>query len=530
MASYDTIVIGGGHNGLVCGAYLARAGLRVCVLERREILGGAAVTEEMWDGYRVNTASHMMGLMQPRIILDLDLPGFGFEVLKPPPTVHLLENGNYVTLWPDPAQLAAEIARFSQTDAAQYPKFVEHLRRLGPVFRKMLWEIPPNPGDFSISGLTRTIGFGLRNLGLLRHFHEVADLMTMSAYDYLSRWFDAEETKVILGYYPAAGSGQSVSIHTPGTAFFLVRSHIRDNTTAAGGTGLVRGGMGQISEAIARSGRRFGMETRVGAEVARVRVEGGKARGVVLTSGEEISARAVVTNAAVQHLVADLLDAHDVPQDYAREIATLHRQSTAFKVHIATSQLPRFHACNGHAPEAGPAQFTVAPSVDYLERAYADMRSGQMSHRPFLTVQIPTIVDPSLAPEGKHILSIYGGHLPPLSNGNAAAQIKAKVVKVTEETLAEHATLAPGWIEHSQVMLAQDYEDVFGLPGGNPHHLNLALDQMFFRRPARGFADYTTPVESLFLCGASAHPGGGVSGVPGFNAARVVGRKLGKRI
>jgi len=530
MTDPDAVIIGGGHNGLVCGAYLARAGVRVSVLERRKILGGAAVTEEIWDGYRVNTAAHMMGLLQPKVILDLELARFGFEVIKPPPTVHLLENGASATLWPEPDRMAQEIARFSCQDAGRYVDYIAHLAALGPFFRRMLWEIPPDPSDLSLRGLMGKIGFGMRNMGLLRRFHDVSDLLTMSAHDYLSRWFEAEETKTILGYYPAAGSGQSVSIHTPGTAFFLIRGHIRDNTTPAGGTGLVRGGMGQVSDAIAASGRRFGMQIRTGAEVARVLVEDGVAKGVVLTSGEEIRARAVIANAAVQHLAGTLLDDAELPADYARSIRGLHGQSTAFKVHIGTSNLPRFRVCNGTAPEAGPAQFTVAPSVGYLERAYAEMRAGAISRRPFLTVQIPTVADPALAPEGRHILSIYGGHVPALTDAGNAAQTRARVLQTVEDTLAEHAALTPGWIEHSQVMLAQDYEEVFGLPGGNPQHFNLALDQMFFKRPARRFADYRTPVRGLYLCGASAHPGGGVSGVPGHNAARVVGKALGKRV
>ncbi|MCZ4351780.1 NAD(P)/FAD-dependent oxidoreductase [Roseovarius aestuarii] len=529
MVAYDAVIVGGGHNGLVCGAYLSKAGRRVCVLERRAILGGASVTEEVWDGYRVNTAAHMLGLLQPRVILDLELADFGYEVITPPPTVHILENGSSVTVWRETERVAAELARFSQKDAARYPEYIAHINSLGPIIRKLLWEIPPDPADLSIRGLVSKLGFAARNLGLLRRFHDISDLLTMSAYDYLSRWFESEQAMVILGYYPSAGSGQRVSIHTAGTAFFLTRGQMRENNTQAGGTGLVRGGMGRICEAIVASASRYGMETRTNAVVEKVNIDNGRATGVTLQGGEVINARTVIANASIQSVVSDLVGAEHLPADYSRAVQGLNQQSSAFKMHVATSSPPVFHTPDSPADANSPhVQYTIAPSVAYLERAYNELNSGQMSARPFLTVQIPTLADPSLAPPGKHLLSIYGGHVPVPDDMNGLAQVREKIIRTVEETIADHATITPGWIEHSQVMLPQDYEDIFGLPGGCPHHFNLALDQMFFRRPVAKFADYTTPVTGLFLCSASAHPGGGVSGVPGFNASRVVQKALRK--
>ena len=527
---YDAVIVGGGHNGLVCGAYLAKMGKKVCVLEKRPMLGGAAATEEIWDGYRVNTASHMMGLLQPRIILDLELTKFGFEVIAPPPSIHLLEGGRAATLWGDPEKMALEIAQFSKNDAKNYIEYWAHLASLGPIFEKLLWEIPFDPADFTLSGLLTKMRFTARNIVMVRKFSHVAELMTMSAHDYLSRWFEAEETKVMLGYYPAAGSGQSVSINTPGTAYFLIRSHIRNNKTKAGGTGLVKGGMARICDAIVESGKRFGLETRVNAAVRCIEVEGGRASGVVLMDGTKIKARCIIANAAIQHVVANLVPHGCLPESYVKTISGLHSQSTAFKVHIATSKPPIFSASAKMKKNSldTPVQYVVAPNLSYLEEAFLEMKQGEISKRPFMTVQIPTLVDPSLAPKGQHILSIYGGHVPKISDDNELPQIRSRVLQLVESTLAAHAKLEQNWIDRSHVMLANDYESQFGLPGGNPHHYDLALDQMFFSRPAHKYSDYSSPLKGLFLCGASAHPGGAVTGVPGYNAAKVVASALRK--
>jgi len=528
--SYDAIIIGAGHNGLVCGSYLARAGLKVCVLERRDIVGGASVSEGLWPGYLVNTAAHMLGLLQPRIILDLELQKFGYEVITPPPTVHLIEDAGPIVLWTETERLCAEIARFSPKDAEAYPRFCAHLAKLGPVFRKLLWEIPFDPSSLRLGNIRDMLGFAWRNRGMVGPFHEVVDLLTMSAGDYLDRWFESDAMKVILGYYPAAGSGLSVDLNTPGTAYFLLRGNLRDNSTAAGGTGLARGGMGAVTQAISRSGARFGMETRTGAEVVKVLVERGKACGVVLKDGTEIRARTVIANASVQHTFLELVEPGEVPDTFLSEIRGLKSQSTSFKVHVALKELPHYPGLEAAGGGTGaPVQIVVAPSLNYLADAYRDMRNGTVARRPFLTVQTPTLVDPSLAPEGCHLLSIYGGHVP---GPNVLAHNAALKDVVYDNTMASIRDFAPAFkaeVLHREVMLATDFERIFGLPGGNPHHSDLSLSQVFFRRPAKHYAGYRAPVDGLFLCGASAHPGGAVTGVPGFNAARVVLREFGRR-
>ncbi|BCP52167.1 oxidoreductase [Kaistia sp. 32K] len=527
---YDVVIVGAGHNGLVCGAYLAKAGLKVCVLERRGQVGGACVTEEVWPGYKVSTAAHMLGLLQPRVILDLELQKFGYEVLTTPPIVQPIEGVGPVVLWRETDRLVKQFARFSQKDAAAYPEYIAHLARLGPVFRQLMWEIPFDPSRLTVGNLRDAALFAWRNKGLVGRFHEVADLLTMSAYDYLSRWFESDAVKAILGYYPAGGSGQSVGFHTEGTAYFLLRGYLRDNNTAAGGTGLVRGGMGTVSDAIARSGARFGMETRVDAEVARILVRDGKAEGVVLANGEEIRARLVVSNASARHTFLNLVDEAALSDEFLGGIRSFGGRATAFKVHLAVTELPKWDGieASGFGP-GDPSQVTIAPSVAYLEQAFADLQAGVPSRRPYLTVQAPSVVDPSLAPAGHHLMSIYGGHIPTGPGADQGEDTKEAVLNRVLETIR---IFAPGWSGaylHKQVMLAADYEAAFGLPGGNPHHADLTLSQLFFRRPAPRFSDHSTPVRDLYLSSASNHPGGGVTGIPGYNAARVVLKRLGRK-
>ena len=526
---YDVVIVGAGHNGLVCGTYLAKAGLKVCVVERRSLVGGACATEEVWPGYRVSTAAHMLGLLQPRVILDLELQKFGYEVLQTPPVVQPIEGAGPVVLWKETERLAKQFARFSPKDAAAYPRYLEHLARVGPIFRQLMWEIPFDPSEVGPKNLAAMAGFAWRNRGFVGRFHEVTDLLTMSAADYLGRWFESDAVMAILGYYPAGGSGQSVSFRTEGTAYFLLRGQLRENNTAAGGTGLVRGGMGTVSEAIRQSGARFGMQTRLNADVVRILIKDGAAEGVVLANGEEIRADTVISNAAARHTLLNLVDRKELPHEFRQKLRSFGGQATAFKVHLAVKDLPRLDGieASGFGP-GDPSQITIAPSVAWLEEAYADLQAGIASRRPYLTVQAPSVVDPTLAPEGCHLLSIYGGHIP---SGPGADHGEATKDAVTARVIDTIRQFAPSWSGdylHRHVMLSADYEEQFGLPGGNPHHADLRLSQLFFRRPVTGFADHTTPVRDLFLCSASNHPGGGVTGVPGYNAARVVLAKRGR--
>ncbi len=527
---YDAVIVGAGHNGLVCGAYLAKAGLSVCVLERRPLIGGACVTEEVWPGYRVSTAAHQMGLLQPKVILDLELAKFGFEVLTPPPVFQPLADGRHIVLWPEQQRLCAEFEKFSRKDAAAYPDYCAHLQRLGAVMQRLLWQIPPDPGSRRIADLKDLLLFGWRFRDVGRCFYELYDLMTLSAFEYLSRWFESDAAKIALGYYPGGAAGQSVSIRTPGTAYLLLRSQLRDSSTPAGGTGLVRGGMGTVADAIARSGKRFGLEVRTDAEVRSIVVRDGRARGAALASGEEIAGKLVVANADAKQTFLSLLDPRALPEAFVRDIRNFRATSTAFKVHLAVDRLPAYPAFAAAAPGfAYPAQIRIAPSLEYLEAAYDDVRQGRVARRPYMTVLAPSVVDATLAPAGKHLLSLYGGHVPFRPADGTWEGKRDDILAAVRETLEQHAPGFAADILHTQILAPTDFERIFGLPGGHPHHAEITLDQLFFRRPAPHYANYRSPLPALYLCSASTHPGGGVSGVPGHNAARVILRDWKRR-
>lgn len=522
-ASYDGVIIGGGHNGLVCGAYLARAGQRVCVVERREMVGGASVTEEVWPGYKVSTAAYTMALMQPRIILELELARHGFEVCKPTPMVQLFGGAKSLVMAEDPAALRAEFAQFSEKDADAYPKYRAHMARLGQRVSRMLWEIPPDPGSSRLRSRMDLVRFAWRYRDIGDQFYDLYDALTLSSHDFLKRWFESDEVLTALSFYTACGGGVS-SPRTPGSAYILLRGFVRDHGTAAGPAGFMRGGMGAISEAIARSGRQHGMEIRTGAPVKSVLVEGGQARGVVLQDGEVLRSRYVVSNAPAKVLFRTLLSQADLPGAFLKEVDLIRDASTAFKVHLALNRLPTFRDFD--AARAGfpyPAQARIAPSIEYLERAYDAGKYGGIAEQPPLVVMTPSVVDPTVAPEGKHLISIFGQHAARhLRDGEWNDERREALYQAVLCTLERHAPDIRDCIDAAQALSPADLEQRFCLPGGHVHHGELSADQIFFRRPVRGFGDYRTPVPGLYQCGASVHPGGGVTGVPGYNAASVI--------
>jgi phytoene dehydrogenase-like protein len=519
--SYDAIIIGGGHNGLVCGAYLARGGRKVCVLERREVIGGAAVSETVWPGYRVSVASYTMALLQPRIIQELELARHGYAVIRATPMLHLYGEGRSL-IFGDDAQVHAGMARYSAADAAAYPRYREHMARLGATVSRMLWEIPPDPAARDLSSRLRLLGFAWRYRNIGEQFYDLYDVLTLSARDFLGRWFQSDEAIAALGFYVACG-GATTTLSAPGSAYVLLRGYVRDHTTPAGPAGFVRGGMGSISEAIAAAGKAHGMEVRLGAPVTRVNVEGGRATGVTLESGETLRAACVVSNAATKVLFRKLLDPSSVPQEFLQRVDRIRDTSHAFKVNLAMNRLPVFKDFD--AASAGfdyPTQVRIAPSVDYLEQAYDAARHGMLAPRLPLVVLTPSMLDPSVAPPGKHLMSIFGQHVPYRLLDHDRDMARDRLRDTVFETLEVHAPGFRDCVDHVQVLAPQDLEERFALPGGHVHHGELSADQIFFRRPVRGAADYRTPIAGLYQCGASVHPGGGVTGVPGHNAARVI--------
>jgi phytoene dehydrogenase-like protein len=519
-AYYDAIVIGSGHNGLVCGSYLAKAGLKTLVLERRRIIGGAAVTEEFTPGFRASRFSYVMSLLHPRVIRDLELRSFGLEVLPANDLFCPLGADEYIVFSDDMSKTQQEFGRFSKKDAEVYPEFSRQLEQTANLVRKLLLETPVDPMKRSWKNFRETAKMLWRYRRVGDQGYRMIDLLSQSAYDYLSVWFENDVIKSVLAYY--ASIGTFAGPRSPGTAYVIMH-HLMGEHQGAGGWGFIKGGMGAISEAIARSGRRFGLEVLTDSSVAEVLVRNGRAIGVRIADGREFTARAVVSNANAKTLFQRLIKRSELPAEFLAEIDSFRTLSSAFKMNIAAHAPPRYRAFNAdRLGFAYPTYVHVAPGIDYLERAYDDAKYGRPSSRPFLTPVVPTWVDNTLAPSGKHVINVFGGHAPYELKGTTWEVERPKFANAVIDTLEE---MAPGFrsqIIDFEILVPPDLEQIVGLPQGHIFHGELTADQLFWQRPAPHYADYRTPIAGLYQCGSSCHPGGGVSGVPGHNAAREI--------
>ena len=516
----DVIVIGGGHNGLTCGAYLAKSGKKVLVLERRPMIGGAAVTEEFVPGFRTSTFSYVMSLLHPKVIRDLGLRELGLTVLPATDLFCPIGTDDHIVFSGDVRKTAAQFARFSRRDGEIYPEFDKWLNEAANIVRQLLLDTPVDPSRSDFKGRRELFRLAWKYRRIGRKFYRLMDLLTMSADDFLARWFEHSVTRAVLGYYCSIGTFAGPK--TPGSAY-VVLHHIMGEHEGAGGWGFIRGGMGAISEAIAESGRRHGMEIRTDAEVTRVEVAGGRASKVVTADGKEFTARAVVGNTSCKILFDRLVAPEHLPADFLKHIRDYRTFSTAFKINVAAETPPRFAAFD--AARCGfdaPNYVHVGPTVEYLQAAYEDACQGRYSSRPFITAVVPTTVDDTLAPPGKHVVNLFGGHAPYALNGADWKDARPGFVKNVFDTIDE---LAPGFssgIIDSQVLLPPDIERIINTPQGHIFHGELALEQLFFQRPAPHYSDYRSPIRGLYQCGSSTHPGGGVSGIPGHNAAREI--------
>ena len=523
MTKYDSIIIGGGHNGLVAAAYLARSGRKVLVLERRELVGGCAVTEEVWPGYRVSTAAYLTSLLQERIVQELELARYGYQVdAKDPAFFSAFPDGRHFFMWQDRAKTLAEIAKFSRHDADVYPAYEEQLERLSQVVEGLLLTTPP-AFPLRASDLVDYLRLAgkMRKLGP-RDLVALVKIFTQSAAEFLDEWFQSEEVKVTLatdGVIGANGGPRS-----PGTAYILLHHCMGGVGGHRGLWGFVRGGMGAVPEAIAASARAKGVEIRVNAPVAKVLVRDGRARGVVLESGEEIAAATVASNLDPKLTFLRLLDPKDLDAEFVRAIRNFRIEGTSCKINLALNGLPEFTAYPGGAPSGpGPhhkATMHICPSIDYVERAWDDAKYGRASQRPLLELTIPTMYDPSLAPPGKHIMGIFLQYAPYTLREGTWDELREPFGDRVISLIEEYAPNIRQIVEHRQVLSPLDLERRFGITGGNIFHGEMSLDQMFAMRPVAGWARYRTPVAGLYLCGSGAHPGGGVMGAPGFNCAR----------
>jgi phytoene dehydrogenase-like protein len=517
---YDAIVIGAGHNGLTCGAYLARAGMKVLILERRHVVGGAAVTEEIVPGFKFSVFSYLMSLLHPKVIEELELARYGYQVLPATDLFAPLPADDYITFSDDIERTQRSFARFSRKDAAIYPEFDRYLMDSVRIMRRLLLETPPDPSCRDWRSFKETAKFLWRYRRICGKLFRFVDLLTMSADDYLSEWFERTEIRALLAYYSSIGT--FAGPRSPGSAY-VVMHHVMGEHAGAGGWGFVRGGMGAISTAIARSGTEKGVTIQTQADVSAIETSNGRVTGVTLADGSRHHAAIVVSNASAKITFLKLLDRKQLPAEFVRDIETYRTVSSAFKINIACERLPQYKTFD--AQKCGipyPTYVHIGPTIEYLERAYDDAKYGDISRRPFVTPVTPTFVDDTIAPSGKHVVNLFGGHAPYYLREGDWTTRKDELVRNVLGVLDE---VAPGFsagIIGMQVLTPVDIEAIIGSPHGHIFHGELQLDQLFWARPAPHWADYRTPIKGLYQCGSSAHPGGGVGAVVGRNAAREI--------
>jgi phytoene dehydrogenase-like protein len=518
--SYDAIIIGGGHNGLVTACYLAKAKWKVLVLERRYIVGGACVTEEMFGGFKVSTAAYVNSLFRPEIINDLHLKDYGFEVVeRDPSSFSPFSDGRYLLLGPDRAMNQREISKFSTRDAENYPGYEAMLERVASVVEPTLVETPPNVGKPGPSDLLKMAKLGRAMQKLGPGMGEAVEVLTGAARPILDRWFESEQLKATLATDAIIGAFAAPSM--PGTAYVLFHHVMGETNGKRGVWSYVRGGMGGLTQALAKAAKDLGVEIRTEAEVARIATKNGAAVGVVLANGDEIAAKTVASNVDCRLTFTKLMDPATLPADFRAAIDRIDYSSASMKINVALERLPDFTACPGSEP--GPQHrgtVHLCPDQDYIERGYDDAKYGRPSADPIVECTMPTSVDPTVAPPGKHLMSMFVQYAPYALAEGTWDERKDAFADRCFDVVEQYAPGFKSSVIDRQVLSPVDLERTFSLTGGNIFQGAMPLHQLFMFRPVAGYANYRTPVKGLFICGAAAHPGGGVMGAAGWNAAR----------
>jgi phytoene dehydrogenase-like protein len=526
---YDAVIIGGGHNGLTCACYLAAAGLKVRIVERYTEVGGAAITEEFHPGFRNSAAAYTVSLLNPKVITDLNLAEHGLRVVERPLSNFLpLPGGGALRVGPTLAATQAEVARFSRRDAERLPQYFDTLERAAGVVRDMLLETPPNVGDsldfmdtLSITQRMLKVSRRAKNLDMPTR-RDVLDFFTKSAGDVLDAWFESDPIKAVFGF--DAIVGHFASPYTPGSAYVLLHHVIGEVNGHRGVWGHAIGGMGAITQAMRREAERRGVEITTGSEVAQVVADMRGVQGVQLADGRVIDARCVVSGVNPKLLYTKLVPQHALDEEFLRRMRNYKCASGTFRMNVALSELPDFTCAPGkHAQDHHKSGIILAPSLHYMEQAYFDARTLGCSRKPIIEILIPSTVDGSLAPPGRHVASLFCQHFNPvLPNGLNWNDIREPAADLIIDAVTQYAPNFKASVLGRTVLSPLDLESRFGLTGGDIFHGTLTLDQLWSARPLLGHGAYRGPLAGLYMCGSGAHPGGGVTGAPGHNAAREI--------
>ncbi len=523
---HDAIIIGAGHNGLVAACYLARAGLDVLVLESNPYIGGATVSRQLYQDWTYSNCSYVCSLLRPEIMRELELPRFGLQIIPYEGGATMMRNGDHLSLYDNHDALRREIARHSAKDAEAYDRYSRDVMRQCRFIKPLLLRSPPDPTSFRPRDIMELLYLGQHFHGLgERRMYETIRFWTMSAADFLDEYFESEIVKAHF-----AGSsiiGTALGPRSPGTAYVLLHHYMGDIDGTVGAWGFARGGMGSVSKALAASLQASGGKIRVDAAVGRILVRGGKSVGVALKNGEEIYAATVISNMDVKRTFLNTMESSDLPAEFVEQVRNFKIRGSSGKLNIALDGMPDFPAIPASTPKTGDMH--VTDTIEMMERAYDDWKDGRWSAAPYIDMLIPSQIDPTMAPLGKHYMSVFVQYCPyELADGPWDDAKRQAFGQTVIDTIARHSPNFKDLILHAEIRTPWDIEKEVGLTEGNIFQGELTFDQLLFNRPIPGYAQYRSPVRGLYMSGSSTHPGGGVMGAPGYNAAHTVLRDLGK--